>query len=80
MYVQVAAPGCSPAGIPGQSSQFSAGQSDPERPAVPGSGGRCGSSGRPSAVAVSLAVGVKTAVTSPSGHGEFVTCCFDCSQ
>lgn len=75
--MQVAAPGCSLAGIPGQSSPSSAGQSDPGRPAVPGSGGRCGSSGRPSAVAVSLAVGVRTSVTSPSEHDQCVTCCVD---
>ena len=59
VYVCVGAPGCSPAGIPGQSFQSSAGQSGPERPAAPGSDGRCGSSGRPSAAAVSLAVDVK---------------------
>lgn len=59
MYVCVAAPGCSPAGIPGQSSRFSAGQFGPERPAAPGSDGRCGSSGHPSAAGVSLAVEVK---------------------
>lgn len=58
MYMCVAAPGCSPTGIPGQSFQSSAGQSGPERPAAPGSGGRCGSSGHPSAAAVSLAVEV----------------------
>lgn len=59
VYMYVAAPGCSPAGIPGQSFQSSAGQSGPERPAAPASGGRCGSSGHPSAAAVSLAVEVK---------------------
>lgn len=57
--VCVAAPGCSPAGTPGPSSQSSAGRSGPERPAAPGSDGRCGSSGRPSAAAASLAVEVK---------------------
>lgn len=55
MYVGVAAPGCSPADIPGQSSQFSAGQFGPERPAAPESDGRCGSSEHPSVAAVSLA-------------------------
>lgn len=73
VYMQVAAPGCSPAGIPDRSSQSSAGQSGPELPAAPGSDGRCGSSGHPSAAAVSLAAGVKTAVTSPSGHRDFAT-------
>ncbi len=74
VYVCVAAPGCSPAGIPGQSSQFLAGQSGPERPAAPGSDGRCGSSGHPSAAAVSLAVDVITTVTSSSGCCDFATC------
>lgn len=59
MCMCVAAPGHSPAGIPGRSSQFSAGQSGPWRPAAPGSGGRCGSFGHPSAAAASLAVEVK---------------------
>lgn len=49
-------PGCSPAGTPGQSSPSSAGRSGPGRPVDPGSDGRCGSSGGPSAAAVSLAV------------------------
>lgn len=56
MYVCVGAPGCSPADTPGQSSQFSAGQFGPERPAAPESGGRCGSSEHPSVAVVSLAV------------------------
>lgn len=55
----VAAPGCSPADIPGQSFQFSTGQSGPKRPAAPGSDEICGFSGHPSAVAASLAVEVK---------------------
>lgn len=58
-HVCVAAPGCSPAGILDQSSPFSTGQSGPERPAAPGSGGRCGSSAHPSAAGVSPAVEVK---------------------
>lgn len=74
VYVCVAAPGYSPAGTPGQSFQSSAGQSGRERLAAPGSDGRCGSSGHPSAAAVSLAVDVKTAVTPPSGLCDFATC------
>lgn len=74
VHVCVAAPGCSPAGIPGQSSRSLAGQSGPEHPAAPGSDGRCGSSVHPSAAAVSLAVEVITTVTSPSGCCDFATC------
>lgn len=57
--VYVAAPGCSPAGIPGQSSPSSAGQFGPTHPATPGSNGRCEPSGHPSAAGVSPAVDVK---------------------
>lgn len=55
VLICVAAPGCSPAGIPGRSSRFSADQFDPVHPAAPGSGGRCGFSERPSAAAAFLA-------------------------
>lgn len=53
-------PECSPAGTPGPSSRSSACRSGPERPAGPGSAGRCGSFGGPFAAAASPAVETTT--------------------
>lgn len=78
--MQVAAPGCSPAGTPGQSSQSSAGQSGPERLAVLGSDGRCGSSGHPSAAAVSLAVGKSSCYFTIGDFATFKFPTIDCFQ
>lgn len=68
--VQLAAPGCSPAGTPGRFFRSSAGRSGPGRPAAPGSDGRCGSSEHPSAAAASLAAEATAAVTPPESDEE----------
>lgn len=74
MHTRVEAPGCSPAGIPDQSFLFSANQSGPKRPAAPGSDGRCDSSERPAAAAVSLAVDENVTLLSGCFVCLFVFC------